>query len=698
MSAVTDKGMSKNITRNADCEALQARGLTSRSLQVRAASANTEARTVEAILTTDAPTLVFDWKRWEPIEEVLVMGGAQIPDSRQVVMLANHARWSLDDVAGSIRSIRAEGGALIGTLHFAGDDESEKAWQKVRDGHITDVSVGYRVVDYTDIEPGKKAVIAGREYTAGKYPLRVSTRWELKEGSLVPIGADPGAKIREDAGAEPAGKEKRMEVQEAGAPQESENKREAGPLEPVSGAGIDLEAVRRATQEAIAAERAAEAARVDEIRKLGGKEIDADLITRAVTEGWSVDKAKSEFLEAFRKAIPEPSRSGPAVIIHGSAEPTRDAMATGLLMRLGKYVEPKATTHEAELRNEQAHERALPFSGLSLVEMCREALRADGLPIPHNRTDMVRSAMSSGTLTFVFTQSVDAMVMQGFEAAPDTTRGWTRSRPVANFKQQDRGRLSPTNGMKPIGRGETAPHATVEDLAESYRISTFGEQFVMGYQDVIDDDMGMLMDIPMQLGQDAADIRPELVYSILLENPAMRDTVALFHGDHGNLAEAGSVLSADGLRIAVLKMWLQTDGPRKLNIRPTHLIVPPDLAFTAMQLVESIEIRESDAANGTKNVMRDLGLQVVSDSRLKLGTTNPKTGTFTAGSAQVYYLASANHPTIEVGELAGTGGRPMIRSFNLDRGQWGIGWDIKLELGAKALDWRALVKATGAGA
>jgi len=50
----------------------------------------------------------------------------------------------------------------------------------------------------------------------------------------------------------------------------------------------------------------------------------------------------------------------------------------------------------------------------------------------------------------------------------------------------------------------------------------------------------------------------------------------------------------------------------------------------------------------------------------------------------------------QVGYLRGTGRVPAIRSFVLDKGQWGIGWDIKFDIGAKALDFRGMYFSVGA--
>jgi HK97 family phage major capsid protein len=69
----------------------------------------------------------------------------------------------------------------------------------VRQKHLTDVSAGYRVLKYTDIEPGQEAVIGEHTYKNDfDRVLRVTTKWKLKEGSLVPIGADEASKIKRE--------------------------------------------------------------------------------------------------------------------------------------------------------------------------------------------------------------------------------------------------------------------------------------------------------------------------------------------------------------------------------------------------------------------------------------------------------------------------------------------------------------------
>jgi len=88
---------------------------------------------------------------------------------------------------------------------------------------------------------------------------------------------------------------------------------------------------------------------------------------------------------------------------------------------------------------------------------------------------------------------------------------------------------------------------------------------------------------------------------------------------------------------------------------------------------------------------------VRSEPRLSVGVVNPANGEAVEGSATAWYLAgpAAVRPSIVVGAL---GGRlePRIRTSELTEGQWGLVYDVSLDLGVAALDWRPMYRAAGA--
>ena len=161
-------------------------------LQVRAdfvpSSVDRKNRTIDFVISTDKMVEVFDWRKWDIIHEVLPADAAEYPE--KIPLLDCHNRWSTEDQIGSGRNIRIDGEKIIATAHFASDEKSVRNFEKVADGHVTDVSIGYRVLESKLAEKDETISHNGKEYVSREMPLRVATRYCIKEMSLTPIGAN----------------------------------------------------------------------------------------------------------------------------------------------------------------------------------------------------------------------------------------------------------------------------------------------------------------------------------------------------------------------------------------------------------------------------------------------------------------------------------------------------------------------------
>lgn len=148
------------------------------------------------ILATDQPARVYDWARGDFVDEILLTDNLDFP--AQLPLLDAHSRESVANQIGSVRDFRlTEAGgyrALEGRVFFSEADELSRATAaKVREGHITDGSIGYRVDRSVWIPDGERAHVCGRDFQG---PVKVSYRAALKEFSVCPIGADSLAKVR----------------------------------------------------------------------------------------------------------------------------------------------------------------------------------------------------------------------------------------------------------------------------------------------------------------------------------------------------------------------------------------------------------------------------------------------------------------------------------------------------------------------
>lgn len=172
--------------------------LFTRSFQVRADTIDEKSRSVEGVIASENPVTVLDLRTFEIIDEILLMSGMRLPD--QVPLLDSHQRGSIKNILGSVRNFKIEktrdGGVLVARNFFDDDEDGLRAFGKVKNGHVRDFSIGYRVHASAEIEAGNTGKVAGREFTAGAQNLRISVDTEVRENSLLAIGADPVAKVR----------------------------------------------------------------------------------------------------------------------------------------------------------------------------------------------------------------------------------------------------------------------------------------------------------------------------------------------------------------------------------------------------------------------------------------------------------------------------------------------------------------------
>lgn len=656
------------------------------------------------------------------------------------------AEW----VAGRADSVRIEGGRLLadGPVY-----ESTEGGQTVlglaAEGHVWQASVGADPASLDFVKAGEVANVNGRDYPG---PVYVARGVDLREISFVVVGAAKNTsaivarRIKggnmdfetwvTSLGFDPNSLDaiQTANLQQLYNEEQGEEDDPADPpaADPATTAAADDNDDNEDDPMAMAAslplrlrrEAAAEISRQETVRRLcvnagrptmtvttDGQRREVSVEARAVEEGWTAERTELELLRLRRPSMVD--------VVHGhDRDCTLQAMQGAMLLRAGgrldhaSYAGPRALSLglprwlrmglNAEAR-QRAMEAAHRYADMSMVDVCREALRLAGREVPHGRQSLIQAAFSGGALTEIFTTSINAQLLATYEEAPDSTSGWVRERDVSDFKTVEDIRLKKGGSLTKHPRGATAAHMDRSDTKETYKIARYSGQLVVDEQDIIDDRMNAFQDFPREMGLGAARLRPDLVYSILKANAALQaDSVALFHSSHAN-TDTSAALAADKLKAGVTAIRLQKENGVNLNLQPTHLVVPQTLEFTARELVQSTVMLIAGTAGsvterGNLNTLTSVGLQVVADARLDNGVTDPSAEPPTAYSGDVndWFLVAAQGYGIIVAYLTGTGRAPQSRSWVLDRGgQYGMGWDVNMDIGAKALDYRGLYRGVG---
>ena len=687
-----------------------------RDAEVRAASYDEAENTVEVIWTTGAAVRRYSWREGVHYNEILEVTPEAVRLDRLnagAPLLDAHMDYSLWNVIGAVvpGSARIEGGkgyAKVKLSSAAGDADTVG---KIKDGIIRNISVGYAIhrVEKTVIGEGQDE------------EWRV-VDWEPLEISAVPIPADPGSQIRKtEQGVETpceiyirtpdadASAGTNMEVAlsetipaeaEVAKPDANDNptNTEARVAETVietraaPAAAVDTETATRvaakASEDAIVNERKRAAA----IRKLAREAEAVELGDEHIESGSTEDAFRSALLDhLMKREAPAVDNRAPARVGTEHAE-KRAAIIESVIM------------HRIDPAKNKLPEGGGEFRGMTLTDMARESLEAAGVRTRGmSKVEIASEALaqrsggmhSTSDFSVILGNTVNRTLRAAYEAAPQTFRPLVRETTVSDFKTVTRAQLGEAPQLEKVNEHGEFKRGTIGEGSESYRIATFGKIVGITRQALINDDLGAFSRLAQMFGVQAAQLESDLVWYQILSNPTMGDSVALFHlASHKNLqsAAAFSKTTLSVMRAAMAKQK-GVDGKTVLNIRPAFLMIPVDLETSADELLRTV--RYPDA---TTNAVSDTlkSLTIIAEPRIDNGIDNASIGAAVAGSSTAHYLAASpsQTDTIELAYLEGNRGvyTESKMGFNTD----GVEIKVRLDAGAKAIDWRAFQKNAGA--
>lgn len=426
-----------------------------------------------------------------------------------------------------------------------------------------------------------------------------------------------------------------------------------------------------------AAAKQAEKARGAGIRKAGAvMNIEQAVIDKMIAEDVTLDDARAQMTDiAAAKQDNDEGGNLPAGQVITDA---RDRFMTGASL---------AVMARAGIKGGERNE----FTGLTLSELARDCLQTINRPARGmTRMEMVGQAFMAGgqhgssDFGNILANVANKAMLIGYEEAPETFPLITRTGTLTDFKPMKRVDLGLFDNLAEVPEGAEYTYGSVSDRGELITLATYGKLFSISRQAVINDDLDAFSRIPARMGRAAKRTVGNLVWAIITGNPALSDTVALFHADHGNLAGSGAAPGVATLSAGKTAMAVQKDPDEKaatgLNIRPKYLIVPFAHGDTANVLVAS----EFDPGKTqrTPNPHRST-LEVVTDARLD------------ANSSTAWYL-SADPNTVDTLEVAYLDGNQ--EPYMEQREGWNVdGAEMKVRLDAAAapLDFRGLYKNPG---
>ena len=496
----------------------------------------------------------------------LVVDLSTLTIAAQTPLMYNH-RYEPEYRLGVINCIN-DGKAII----FSGEIDTDKPLGAgiVNEGRKYDwqASIGADVGTTKEIEAGEKETVNGREITG---PAAIVRGAKLREVSVVAIGADSDTHIRIAAGWTTT-KQGENEMEN-----EKKSTAQATPETQTVQAAASVD-VNAAVEAALAKQRAIEAKRVADIEAAFGNDF-PEIKAKALGEGWSCEQANQAIIKALRESKP----ALPNIMINGDHATHAATIKAAAMLSAG--IESKdVIASVSEPAVEAASKRFR--SGMGPKRLLLEAALANGFRDTvidagnlEDAINHVKANFSNVSLTGILADVYNKRLLQGFTFADQSWRQIAAIGSVSDFKQINSYRLNMLGGFEEVGAGGELKHAQLSDESYSNKAKTYGKMLGLTRQDIINDDLGALADVPFRFGRACANSFNRVFWGVFLNNSTF------FSSGNGNVQTSATALSVAGLEQAEQGFYaIKAADGEITGIKPAILLVPTAIGTTARQL------------------------------------------------------------------------------------------------------------------
>lgn len=593
---------------------------------------------------------------------VVDLAGLSVPD--QVPLLADH-RAEIGGIIGHARPTIAAGRLLAEGVVSESTEAARQVVALAKEGLSWQASVGLDVTASKPVKANTPITINGRAISEAA-PYTLITASALKEITVTALAAD-GTTSVSIAAKRPSTRSITMTFEQW-----------------LSANGWDVDGLsetqRASLQAAYAAQNAspptdavqdmrAEAARLAGVRAAC---VDHPAIeAKAITEGWTVADTELYILRARRPTPPAGHR--------GNMAPTGSILEAGLLLHLGAG---DVAERQYDERTVQAARDLRIRHVMDLIEI---GLRANHIEPRGGPQEILRASWSTNVIGGVLSNTGNKILQDAYRQFPSVARQVAKMLTAKDFKQSTGYRLSGDVLLEEVGAAGEIKHGSLSESAFEFRVSTFARMLSLTRQDIVNDDLGALAEIPRMIGRGAALKLESVFWNLVLSNSG-----SFFGIGNGNLID--NPLDVAGLSAAVAAMRRQTDAEGEpIAIGPRFLVVPPELESTADELFASVNVVVSGTADKVRpagNVFRNKYEPLVTPYLSNSAYPNYST------TGWLLFADPADVAAFGIAYLHGVQS-PTIESADADFNRLGFQWRGFMDFGVVAIDPKAAVKSTG---
>jgi len=209
----------------------------------------------------------------------------------------------------------------------------------------------------------------------------------------------------------------------------------------------------------------------------------------------------------------------------------------------------------------------------------------------------LQEAMSTSDFPLLFADIIDREMLGRYQEWPSIWAKFARRSRVRDFRSVKRFKMDGAEGvLSQVPQGTEYPEAAVTEGSYTYSVAKYGRRIPFLWEVFVNDDLDALRDMPERLAKAARMTEERFATEVYVDSTGPDAT--FFAAGNNNLATgAGSALSLATLQTAMGTIWQQKDADgNPLFTGTLRLVVPPQLAVLARNILNATEIRNSPGA------------------------------------------------------------------------------------------------------
>jgi len=363
-------------------------------------------------------------------------------------------------------------------------------------------------------------------------------------------------------------------------------------------------------------------------------------VDRMIDDGTTLDEANRVIMSAAAAGQPRTHR---VEILRDERDTKRVGMTEAAVAQM--------------LGRTPADDRARPYMEMGFVEMAADLTGAARPRSTGAKADvMMLAGHSTSDFPLILSSAFNTVIESAYDLVDPTFDAFSREMVFNDFRAHDIVRPDNFPTLKKIGENGEIKFGTFGEGKESLALASYATGIAVSRQLMVNDAMGAIAEVLLNAAGIVPEFEEETFWAMLLSNPVLTDTKALFHADHGNVGASGAITT---VTVAAGRLAMRSHkqaGGRSIKANgPSVLIVGPERETEAEQFLAPVLAAEQLNINPLAKSLRLVVSEEITDGKWFLAVDkSKKTHSFKHG-----YLDGYRAPRVRVDDPFGSQGTRM---------------------------------------